>query len=308
MINRDNYIEYIVDYFDNNLSPQLRQQLLDYLKDNADVMAAFELYKSSLSIELPAPAENPADITRIDKLKTTLKSIPQKQSSIFNKERPAKKIVRLAISLAALAASLILFTILRPTPKPEANLLTTLLTTTTPIPSTDNLATDTEPKKEYATEPIAESATRSTTYAQPAEPVVLKPSAPISTNTKRPATITTTTTRNGQFGTREVIVLTDKIEMPELSAEYNSIKALTETLVACNIQKADIDINIQPIEYNPILKSQFKKIMAPLSFILPVSYIESNTSKGVIIASFIKIERQKPFNYNNLSNTDEEKQ
>lgn len=278
MINRDNYIEYIVDYFDNNLSLKQRQQLFDYLKADSDAMSAFELYKSSLAIELPEPSLNSSDIARIDGLKASLFAIAQ-TTDTRHKDTPRTKIVRLSISIAALAAILVLFTMLRPAPNPDSDLFSSISSTMATLPTTDSLR-GSDSIKELAIKPDTQTTT------VPEQP------ASVHKTTKRPKSIALSSTHAGPTDKREVIVFTDKIEMPELSAEHNSLKALSETLLALNIKATEVAVR-QPIEYNPMLKSQFKKIMAPLSFLLPISYTESNTSKGVIIASIIKIERQK---------------
>lgn len=74
MINKENYIEYIVDYFDGNLSEDLQNKLLIFLDENPECKEEFDNYyftalKYTFVEEIEAPAS----------LKATLKKIPESQ-------------------------------------------------------------------------------------------------------------------------------------------------------------------------------------------------------------------------------------
>ncbi|PLW93093.1 MAG: hypothetical protein C0592_07455 [Marinilabiliales bacterium] len=73
MINKENYIEYIVDYFDGNLSDDLQNKLLAFLDENPECKEEFDNYSAALEETFVEEIEAPAS------LKATLKNIPEAQ-------------------------------------------------------------------------------------------------------------------------------------------------------------------------------------------------------------------------------------
>lgn len=75
MINKDNYIEFIVDYFDGNLSDDLQKTLLAFLEENPDCKVEFNNYSAALEDVFTEDYSVAPDF-----LKTTLKNIPELQA------------------------------------------------------------------------------------------------------------------------------------------------------------------------------------------------------------------------------------
>lgn len=81
MINKDNYIEYIVDYFDGNLSDNQQESLLLFLGENPEYKDEFDNYSEAIEDGVLSEAiETPKS------LKDTLKSIPETHAQANNEK------------------------------------------------------------------------------------------------------------------------------------------------------------------------------------------------------------------------------
>jgi len=80
MITKENYIEYIVDYFDSNLSDDLQNKLLAFLEENPECKEEFDNYSAALEDSFIEDVEAPVS------LKATLKNIPETQEEARDKK------------------------------------------------------------------------------------------------------------------------------------------------------------------------------------------------------------------------------
>lgn len=81
MINKNNYIEFIVDYFDGQLSESREQTLLKFIDENPEFQQDFDSYAEMMN---EAPIENINTIP--ESLKSKLKNIPEKIISDENEK------------------------------------------------------------------------------------------------------------------------------------------------------------------------------------------------------------------------------